>query len=98
MLATEELSLLLRPRPERYEILTNRNRIIIGLLVYQGLLVREIGEVEKFHPLCDMEQATVRVLPTSKTDARKQRPHAAKVKRFTSAYLNEDRQQFFWQV
>ena len=90
LLATEELSLLLRPRPERYEILMNRNRVIIGLLVYQGLLVREVGAL-KVNDV-DLEKATVRVLATSKTDARKLRLDAAQVM-VLYAYLNEDRPQ-----
>jgi integrase/recombinase XerD len=90
LLAPEELALLLRPRPERYEILTKRNRVIIGLLVHQGLLVREIGALKDGD--IDLQKATVRVPATSKTEARKLRLDAAQVM-VLHAYLNEDRPQ-----
>lgn len=88
LLAPEELALLLRPRPERYEILTNRNRVIIGLLVHQGLLVREIGALKV--GAIDLEKAIVRVPATSKTEPRKLRLDAAQVMTL-HAYLQGDR-------
>ncbi len=90
LLAPEELALLLRPRPNRYALLENRNQIIIGLLVHQGLLVREIGALKVGD--IDLQKATVRVPATSKTEARKLRLDAAQVM-VLHAYLNEDRQQ-----
>jgi integrase/recombinase XerD len=90
LLAPNELALLLRPRPERYPMLMNRNRVIIGLLVHQGLSVREIGALKVAD--IDLQTATVRILATSKTDARKLRLDAAQVMAL-HAYLNEDRPQ-----
>jgi integrase/recombinase XerD len=90
LLAPNELALLLRPRPERYEILTNRNQVIIGLLVHQALLVREIGALKLGD--IDLQKATVLVPATSKTDARKLRLDAAQVMTL-HAYLQEDRAQ-----
>lgn len=90
LLAPNELALLLRPRPNRYALLENRNQIIIGLLVHQGLLVREIGALKVGD--IDLQKATVRVPATSKTDARKLRLDAAQVM-VLHVYLNEDRPQ-----
>ena len=90
LLAPEELALLLRPRPNRYALLENRNRIIIGLLVYQGLLVREIGALKVID--IDLKAATINVPETFKTDGRKLRLDAAQVMAL-HAYLNEDRPQ-----
>lgn len=88
LLAAEELAALLRPRPERYELLGNRNRVIIGLLVHQGLLIREIGKLKTGD--IDLEKATVRVLATTNTEARTLRLDAAQVMTLY-AYLKEDR-------
>lgn len=90
LLAPEELALLLRPRPERYPLLENRNRVIIGLLVHQGLLVREIGALKVGQ--VDLKAATVMVPETFKTDARKLRLDAAQLMTL-HAYLTEDRPQ-----
>lgn len=90
LLAAEELAALLRPRPERYELLGNRNRVIIGLLVHQGLLIREIGKLKTGD--IDLEKATVRVLATTNTEARTLRLDAAQVMTLY-AYLKKDRPQ-----
>ena len=89
-LAPNELALLLRPRPERYAILTNRNQVIIGLLVHQALIIREIGALRVAD--IDLKAATVQVPATSKTEGRKLRLDAAQVM-VLHAYLNEDRPQ-----
>jgi len=88
LLAPSELALLLRPRPNRYALLENRNRVIIGLLVHQALLVREIGALKVGD--IDLQKATVRVPVTSKTEARKLRLDAGQVMTL-HAYLQEDR-------
>jgi len=88
LLAPNELALLLRPRPNRYTLLENRNRVIIGLLVHQALLVREIGALKVGD--IDLQKATVRVPATSKTEARTLRLDAAQVMTLY-AYLQEDR-------
>ena len=89
-LAPNELALLLRPRPNRYELLGNRNQVIIGLLVHQALIIREIGALRVVD--IDLKAATVQVPATSKTEGRKLRLDAAQVM-VLHAYLNEDRPQ-----
>ncbi len=64
--------------------------MIIGLLVHQGLLVREIGALKVGQ--VDLKAATVMVPETFKTDARKLRLDAVQLMTL-HAYLNEDRPQ-----
>lgn len=63
----EELEQLLE-RKERYAILKNRNKIIISLLVYQGLTNGEIKELELKD--IDLEQGTVYIKAGRKTNNR----------------------------
>lgn len=88
LLTAEELAKLLMPRTERYPLLGNRNRVIIGLLVHQGLLIREIGRLKT--DAIDLDKATVRVLATTNTEARTLRLDAAQIMTLY-AYLKEDR-------
>lgn len=90
LLSGEELALLLRPRENRYELLANRNRVIIGLLVHQGLLIREIGKLKTGD--IDLKKVTVRVPATTNTEARELRLDAGQVMTLY-AYLKEDRPQ-----
>lgn len=46
LFSSEELELLLERKKERYPILKNRNKIIISLLIYQGLTNGEIKNLE----------------------------------------------------
>ncbi|MEM6771512.1 MAG: tyrosine-type recombinase/integrase, partial [Bacteroidota bacterium] len=89
-LAPNELALLLRPRPERYPLLENRNRVIIGLLVHQALLIREIGALKMDN--IELEKGLVSVPETSKTEARKLRLQSDQVMTL-HAYLTVDRPQ-----
>jgi integrase/recombinase XerD len=88
LLSKVELALLLRPRPERYPLLTNRNAAIIGLLVYQALTVREIGLLELSH--LNLSAATLIVPPTNRTLGRTLKLAAPQVMQL-HAYLTEDR-------
>ncbi|MEM1357967.1 MAG: integrase, partial [Bacteroidota bacterium] len=88
LLNEDELKLLLQPRPERYELLVNRNTIIIGLLVHQALLVREIGALKV--GAINLEKATIQIPATSKTEGRKLRLQASQIMKLY-AYLCEDR-------
>jgi site-specific recombinase XerD len=90
LLSKEELALLLRPRPERYPLLTLRNAVIIGLLVYQALAVRELSLLEVGH--VDLPSATVRVPTTTQTLGRTLQLAAPQVMKLY-AYLTEDRPQ-----
>lgn len=67
LFTTEELALLLE-RTERYSILKNRNKIIITLLIYQGLTVGEIKQLEIKD--IDLEQGTLYIKPGRKTNRR----------------------------
>ncbi|MEM9258104.1 MAG: tyrosine-type recombinase/integrase [Bacteroidota bacterium] len=88
LLNEDELKLLLEPRPERYELLVNRNTIIIGLLAHQALLVREIGALKV--GAIDLEKATIQVPATTKTEGRKLRLQASQIMTLYT-YLREDR-------
>lgn len=90
LLAVEELTLLLRPRPNRYALLENRNRVILGLLVHQALLIREIGALKVAD--IELEEGLINVPQTSKTEARKLRLQSDQVMTFY-AYLTVDRPQ-----
>ena len=88
LMSSGELALLLRPRPERYPLLAHRNAVIIGLLVYQALTVREIATLRCHH--LDLTAATVTVPATRQTSGRTL-PLAAPQAMQLIAYLNEDR-------
>lgn len=89
-LAPNELALLLRPRPERYALLENRNRVIVGLLVHQALLIREIGALKVGD--INLKKGLVSVPETSKTEARKLRLQSDQIMTL-HAYLTADRPQ-----
>ena len=64
----KELQLLLVPRIERYPFLTKRNKIIMGLLVHQGLRIGEIENIKLTD--IDLEKATIQIHKTGITNAR----------------------------
>jgi integrase/recombinase XerD len=64
----KELQILLVPRIERYPFLIKRNKIIMGLLVHQGLRIGEIENI-KLNDL-DLEKATIQIHKTGITNAR----------------------------
>jgi integrase/recombinase XerD len=64
----KELQSLLNPRKERYPFLAKRNKIIMSLLVNQGL---RIGEIENLKLSdIDLEKATIEVTGTALTNNR----------------------------
>ena len=64
----KELQILLVPRIERYPFLTKRNKIIMGLLVHQGLRIGEIENIKLTD--IDLEKATIQIHKTGITNAR----------------------------
>lgn len=64
----KELQTLLVPRIERYPFLTKRNRIIMSLLVHQGLRIGEIEHIKLTD--IDLENATIAIKETGVTNAR----------------------------
>ncbi len=64
----KELQSFLEPRVERYPFLAKRNKIIMSLLVHQGL---RIGEIEKLKLTdIDLEKATIQITGTALTNNR----------------------------
>lgn len=63
----KELELLLE-RKERYKILKIRNRVVISLLIYQGLMTGEIVELTKKD--IHLEKGTIHIKGTSVTNSR----------------------------
>ena len=64
---TEELAQLLE-RKERYPILKNRNKIILSLLIYQGLTNGEVTQLELKN--INLEEGTVYIKSGRKTNSR----------------------------
>ena len=87
LFTAKELELLLE-RTERYQILKNRNRIILSLLIYQGLTNGEITALELKD--IDLQQGTIFIKPGRKTNSRTLKLNARQMY-FFMHYLNEDR-------
>jgi site-specific recombinase XerD len=64
----KELQILLVPRIERYPFLTKRNKIIMSLLVHQGLRTGEIENIKLTD--IDLEKATIQIKETGVTNSR----------------------------
>jgi integrase/recombinase XerD len=88
LLDADELAKLREPRTERYPLLARRNAVIVGLLTHQALTVRETGRLTVAD--VDLSAATVNVLATRRTLARKLKLAAPQVMELY-AYLHEDR-------
>lgn len=84
----KELQLLLIPRIERYPFLTKRNKIIMSLLVNQGLRIGEIENI-KLNDI-DLEQATIQIHKTGITNDRNL-PLKAEQILLLYQYINQDR-------
>jgi integrase/recombinase XerD len=84
----KELQLLLIPRIERYPFLTKRNKIIMSLLVNQGLRIGEIENI-KLNDI-DLEQATMQIHKTGITNDRNL-PLKAEQILLLYQYINQDR-------
>ena len=69
LLSPQELDLLVsHKRKERFAILTLRNRLLISILVYQALLLKEICQLTIED--VNLEDGTLKVHPTPKTNGR----------------------------
>ena len=85
----QELELLLN-RKERYKVLKNRNLVIIGLLIYQGLRNSEIKNLELKD--IDFQEGTINIKASPKTNSRVLKM-SAKQMFFILNYLNKDRKE-----
>jgi integrase/recombinase XerD len=68
LFSTEELETLLTAKKERYTNLNCRNKVLISLLIYQGLKPTEIALLQ-----CDeinLEEASIYIKPSSKNNSR----------------------------
>lgn len=84
----KELQILLVPRIERYGFLAKRNKIIMSLLVNQGL---RIGEIEQLKVTdIDLEKATIQITKTGVTNARNL-PLKAEQILLLYEFINQDR-------
>lgn len=84
----KELQNLLVPRIERYPFLTKRNKIIMSLLVNQGL---RLGEIEHLKLTdIDLEKATIQINKTGITNARNL-PLKAEQILLLYEFINQDR-------
>jgi integrase/recombinase XerD len=68
LFTAEELQQLLQPREERYPFLTTRNKVIMSLLVNQGLKIGEIVQLEINH--IKLNEGTVFIPGTGHTNKR----------------------------
>ncbi|MXV14170.1 tyrosine-type recombinase/integrase [Hufsiella ginkgonis] len=76
LFTASELEQLLH-KEERYPVLAGRNRVLMGLLIYQGLQPRELEELRV--PDIDLEAGTVRVRAQANTNGRTLSLKAAQV-------------------
>jgi len=84
----KELQILLVPRIERYPFLTKRNKIIMSLLVHQGLRIGEIENIKLTD--IDLEKATIQIHKTGITNARNL-PLKAEQILLLYEFINQDR-------
>ena len=84
----KELQILLIPRIERYPFLTKRNKIIMSLLVNQGLRLGEIENIKLTD--IDLEKATIQINKTGITNARNL-PLKAEQILLLYEFINQDR-------
>jgi integrase/recombinase XerD len=64
----EELEQLLHVKKERYTALEHRNKVLMSLLIYQGLQLRELANISTQD--IDLGQATVYIKATTNTNSR----------------------------
>ena len=84
----KELQILLVPRIERYPFLIKRNKIIMSLLVHQGLRIGEIENIKLTD--IDLEKATIQIHKTGITNARSL-PLKAEQILLLYEFINQDR-------
>jgi len=88
LLTEKELENLLKPRKERYPILTKRNQIIISLLVNQALRIGEIQQIQTSD--VNLDKATINIKGTALTNTRILPLKAQQILLFYE-YINQDR-------
>lgn len=90
LLTAEELARLRVQRKERYQVVAGRNAVIIGLLTYQALTVKEISRLE----VKDIDLATgqLKVAATQQTNGRELQLVTPQVMQLHT-YLTGDRPQ-----
>jgi len=89
LFSSAELELLLE-RKERYEILRNRNYLLLSLLIYQGLTAGEIVRLKTTD--LDLEKAAIHIPSSHRLNARTLAFDSKQILP-TYKYLNEDRVQ-----
>lgn len=89
LFSSSELELLL-DQPSRYEILRDRNQVILSLLIYQGLLPREISALTLDD--IDLDNGLVRVKSGTRVSSRSMEMHLKQVRLFDQ-YLQRGRRQ-----
>lgn len=87
LFTAEELEKLL-DRKERYALLTYRNRVLMSLLIYQGLLPTELESLKTTD--INLEKGTVYISGTNKTNSRELQLKPKQIMLFYE-YLNEIR-------
>lgn len=68
LMSIEEMELLLQLKQERYEILGNRNKAMIGLLIYQGITSKELVNLK--HDCIDLDKGVIRIKGQGKNKSR----------------------------
>lgn len=87
LFTTEELALLLE-RKERYSLLKYKNKIMISLLIYQGLTSGEIVNLKLKN--IDLDKAEITIISSTKQNSRTLKLKANQIMWFYK-YINEDR-------
>lgn len=88
LLTEKELEKLLEPRKERYPFLTKRNKIIMSLLINQGLRLAEIESLKITD--IDLQKATIQIKETGITNARNLSLKAEQIL-LLYEFINQDR-------
>lgn len=68
MLSMEEMETLFSVLPSRYKCTLNRNKVIIGLLIYQGITSQELVNLKLNH--LNLDEGTIYISPSSKNRSR----------------------------
>lgn len=64
LLTLEEMEILLSVKEERFQYLMNRNKVMIGLLIYQGLTSKEMVELKTTH--IDLDEGLINIIGQGK--------------------------------
>jgi integrase/recombinase XerD len=88
LFTTTELQMLLQPKKERYPFLTDRNKVLMSLLVNQGLKLGELVQLDIHH--ISLADGTIFVPGTGNTNRRTLQLKAEQVM-LLHGYINEAR-------